>query len=111
MNFLVHWEAYVSFISKEGEVGKCQVTDLNAKFRDKFFQAATLTKEERASLKSMFPRDKRGQGLAYRLGENKNKTKVLKMEATSECSSGNATEDRGLDVTSTLRDEQINSKS
>ncbi|KAK8374673.1 hypothetical protein O3P69_011700 [Scylla paramamosain] len=93
---------------EEGEVAKCQVTDLNAKFRDKFFQTASLTKEERASLKSMFPRDKRGQGLAYRLGEHKNKTKVIKMEAASECNTGNVTEGRNLGTASTLRDEQIN---
>ena len=41
-------------------------------FREKFFQASQLSKEERASLKNQFPRDKRGQGLGYRL-EYRNK--------------------------------------
>lgn len=32
-----------------------------------------MTKEERASLKCLFPRDKRGQGLGYRLTETQTK--------------------------------------
>ena len=43
------------------------MTDLSAKFRDKFFAASQLSKDEKTALKTLFPRDKRGQGLAYRL--------------------------------------------
>ncbi|XP_042860219.1 tRNA (guanine(10)-N2)-methyltransferase homolog isoform X1 [Penaeus japonicus] len=58
---------------EEGETATAMVTDLTAKFREKFFQASHMTKEERASLKCLFPRDKRGQGLGYRLTETQTK--------------------------------------
>lgn len=44
-----------------------------------------MTKEERASIKSRFPRDKRGQGLGYRLTDVRNEVKVIKMNDTLEC--------------------------
>lgn len=79
------YEIFLYF--KVGEVTKSQVTDLTAKFRDKFFQATLLTKEERASMKCMFPRDKRGQGLAYRLEDGKSRSKVIKMDGVLESES------------------------
>nr|XP_045594401.1 tRNA (guanine(10)-N2)-methyltransferase homolog isoform X1 [Procambarus clarkii]XP_045594402.1 tRNA (guanine(10)-N2)-methyltransferase homolog isoform X1 [Procambarus clarkii]XP_045594403.1 tRNA (guanine(10)-N2)-methyltransferase homolog isoform X1 [Procambarus clarkii] len=72
---------------QEGETATAQVTDLTAQFREKFFQASLMTKEERASMKSRFPRDKRGQGLGYRLTEGKDKAKVIKMEEAPHCHS------------------------
>ncbi|KAK8729830.1 hypothetical protein OTU49_008346 [Cherax quadricarinatus] len=66
---------------QKGETAIAQVTDLTAKFREKFFQASLMTKEERAFMKSRFPRDKRGQGLGYRLTEGK--VKVIKMDAAT----------------------------
>lgn len=89
-----------SFIFKVGEVTKSQVTDLTAKFRDKFFQATLLTKEERASMKSLFPRDKRGQGLAYRLEEGKNRSKVIKMDGALECESSGVIEEKNSEALS-----------
>lgn len=62
------------FSFKEGETATATVTDLTAKFREKFFQASHMTKEERANMKCLFPRDKRGQGLGYRLTESQTKT-------------------------------------
>ena len=86
-----------------GEVAESQVTDLTAKFRDKFFQATYLTKEERAYMKSQFPRDKRGQGLGYRLEESRNKVKVFKVDETLECTSSDVIKERNFETASTVR--------
>ncbi|XP_071536651.1 tRNA (guanine(10)-N(2))-methyltransferase homolog [Panulirus ornatus] len=64
---------------KVGETATAKVLDLTAKFREKFFQASLMTKEERASIKSRFPRDKRGQGLGYRLAGVQNEIKDIKV--------------------------------
>ncbi|KAG7159085.1 tRNA (guanine(10)-N2)-methyltransferase homolog [Homarus americanus] len=69
---------------QEGETATAQVTDLTASFREKFFQASLMTKQERASMKSRFPRDKRGQGLGYRLLEAQNNAKIIKMDDVPE---------------------------
>ncbi|KAG0714861.1 tRNA (guanine(10)-N2)-methyltransferase [Chionoecetes opilio] len=89
-----------------GETAKSQVTDVTAKFRDKFFQANALTKEERASMKSLFPRDKRGQGLGYRLEERINKSKPIKTEGTQEHKSSEVMK-RNSETADEERDVQI----
>lgn len=95
-----------SSIFKVGEVTKSQVTDLTAKFRDRFFQATLLTKEERASMKCLFPRDKRGQGLAYRLEDGKNRSKVIKMDGALECESASVIEEKYSRSLSTVENVQ-----
>ncbi|KAK4307794.1 hypothetical protein Pmani_020463 [Petrolisthes manimaculis] len=80
-----------------------QVADLTAKFRERFFQASLMTKDERQAIKSQFPRDKRGQGLGYRLEEAKNQTKMVRMDVAAKC------EDSVIPVCETTRQkEEIN---
>lgn len=99
-----HWNNFSSF--KAGEITKSLVTDLTAKFRDKFFQATLLTKEERASMKSSFPRDKRGQGLAYRLEDGKSRSKVIKMDGVLESESSSIIEEQYSKALSTVENMQ-----
>ncbi|XP_064085838.1 tRNA (guanine(10)-N2)-methyltransferase homolog isoform X2 [Macrobrachium nipponense] len=67
-----------------GEEATAHVADMSSNFREKFFQASQMTKEEKALLKSKFPRDKRGQGLGYRLQNTTGKSKELNFVSTSE---------------------------
>uniref|UniRef100_A0A2P2I0Z4 tRNA (guanine(10)-N(2))-methyltransferase TRMT11 n=1 Tax=Hirondellea gigas TaxID=1518452 RepID=A0A2P2I0Z4_9CRUS len=55
---------------KVGERAEAHVEELTDKFREKFFIAAQMTRDERIARKSQFSRDKRGQGLTYRLQNN-----------------------------------------
>lgn len=89
-----------------GEITKSLVTDLTAKFRDKFFQATLLTKEERASMKSLFPRDKRGQGLGYRLEDGKSRSKVIKMDGVLDSESSGVIEEHYSEALSTVENMQ-----
>lgn len=94
----------IFFSFKEGETATATVTDLTAKFREKFFQASHMTKEERANMKCLFPRDKRGQGLGYRLTETQ-----TKHSSTQDGTSGKAaSSSTGMPVPETSLSEQRN---
>ncbi|CAL4061346.1 unnamed protein product, partial [Meganyctiphanes norvegica] len=68
---------------KEGEHATAKVVDVMAEFRDKFFQASLISKEERMKKKNFLITDKRGQGLGYRLNEpTKKERKKLKKSET-----------------------------
>ncbi|KAF2344719.1 hypothetical protein FHG87_024524 [Trinorchestia longiramus] len=49
------------------EVAEAEVADFSTHFREKFFIAAQMTREERVARKCLYSRDKRGQGLGYRV--------------------------------------------
>ena len=57
----------INFPLQAREQAVADVTDLMTKFREKFFIASQMTREERIARKGIFPRDKRGQGLGFRL--------------------------------------------
>lgn len=54
---------------KVGETAWAEVQPLSIQFRDKFFIASQMSREERMARKCQFPRDKRGQGLSHRLSQ------------------------------------------
>ncbi|XP_076038708.1 tRNA (guanine(10)-N(2))-methyltransferase TRMT11-like [Oratosquilla oratoria] len=57
----------------EGDTATAEVAEVGVQFRERFFQAAQMSRDERLAMKSQFPRDKRGQGLGYRVADNQQK--------------------------------------
>ncbi|XP_018015888.1 tRNA (guanine(10)-N2)-methyltransferase homolog [Hyalella azteca] len=56
----------------EHEVANANVPEFSMAFREKFFIAAKMSREERVARKCLYPRDKRGQGLGYRVTGSSN---------------------------------------
>lgn len=62
------------FHSQAHETAIADVQDLTSQFREKFFVAAQMSREERMAKKCNYTRDKRGQSLTHRISTDNSGT-------------------------------------